>query len=149
MMSSSLDGEREDRSKQTYIQNFCQLQTISQTSELKILFLDRGAGREIYMAVINDSPVAYCVGYREVRGTTSRFRISVTYVWRSHRRQGIAQQIYLTILNQGRVLISDFEISNGAKSLWCKLSKMDILKIRSTGKQFVAIQKSKKVKDSL
>ena len=77
----------------------------------------------VHYAVIGDTPLAYCAG-REIRRPSGlRFVITSTFVHPAYRRQGVASAIYTAIIDQGITLVSDWDLSDGAKALWAHLMR--------------------------
>ena len=135
---------QEERIRELYASYHKVSPVIYSSEELRIILIERGMGRETYLAIKNGKPVAYVAGNRQFNGAGQiRFRIASSYVTLKHRRQGIGHAIYLAILNQGRVLISDFELSEGAYAMWNKLRGDADLKVRFTGVQYVAKMKTR------
>lgn len=85
---------------------------------------DRGFGRQVHYAVRDGIPVGFVAGQSDARpGRRVRFRISLTFVRREHRRSGVARTIYRAIMNDGSVLISDWDQTEGAIALWMSLMR--------------------------
>lgn len=77
----------------------------------------------VHYAVIGDVPIAYCAGHEIRRPSGLRFVITSTFVHPAYRRQGVANAIYTTIIDQGTTLVSDWDLSDGAKALWAHLMR--------------------------
>lgn len=109
--------------------NFVKTQTVKideiTTGNLtvEIHIQDRGGGRECYYAVINGEPAAYCYGNVQKRRTGKRFVIASTFVHPQYQRKGVGTALYTSIINSNVMLVSDWDLSPGAISLWEKLLK--------------------------
>lgn len=81
----------------------------------------RPFGQVAHYALIDGEPVAYCVGHDVVRPSGRRFVVTSTFVHPDHRKKGIGSTIYRAIINDGITLVSDWDLSEGAKALWASL----------------------------
>lgn len=76
-----------------------------------------------YYAVADETPIAYCVGHDISRPSGRRFVITSTFVHPEYRRKGIGRTIYTAIIDQGITLVSDWDLSDGARALWAHLMR--------------------------
>ena len=81
----------------------------------------RPFGQLAHYAVINGEPVAYCVGHDVMRPSGRRFIVTSTFVHPDYRKKGIGSTIYRAIIDEGVMLVSDWDLSEGAKGLWQSL----------------------------
>jgi len=107
-------------------------------SGITIELHNRDMGREAFYAVKNGEPIAYCVGHRMVRKSKQWFCIKSTFVRPDHQKQGVGMMVYTAILNTGRTIISDYELSEGAMALWSKLRNNPALRVRKEWRQYIA-----------
>lgn len=106
----------------------------------------RGMGRIAHYAVIDDIPVAYCTGYDAKRPNRQRFIITSTFVHPDYRKKGIAAAIYRAIIDDGITLVSDWELSEGAKALWAHLQRSEPMRdIISFREGYVAHRRSSRM----
>ena len=116
-------------------------EVLSQDSDgIVIEVHDRDMGREAFYAVHDGIPVAYCVGHRVRKKNRQFFCIKSTFVHPDWQQKGIGTKIYENIARTGRVIISDYELSDGARKLWTRLSQGKLRVVR-IGKQFIAFQR--------
>lgn len=96
---------------------------VRERSGVTIIRQTRPFGSCVYYAVIEGTPVAYCAGHDISRPSGRRFVITSTFVHPDHRRKGIGRTIYTAIIDQGITLVSDWDLSDGAKALWAHLMR--------------------------
>lgn len=83
----------------------------------------RRFGQVAHYAVIGGIPIAYCVGHDVVKPSGRRFIVTSTFVHPDHRGKGIGSTVYRAIIDDGIILVSDWDLSDGAKALWASLMR--------------------------
>lgn len=109
-----------------------------QETGITIELHNRDMGREAFYAVKSGEPIAYCVGHRLHRKSGQWFCIKSTFVHPDHQKQGIGMMVYAAILDSGRTVISDYDLSEGAVALWTKLRAHNGYRVRKKWRQYIA-----------
>lgn len=76
-------------------------------------------GRTVFYIVRNETPVGYIAGY----DVDQAFMIMSTFLVPIVRRKGVATAMYGAIIRLTGKLISDWDLSDGAKALWNTLMR--------------------------
>lgn len=109
-----------------------------QETGITIELHDRNMGREAFYAVKNGEPIAYCVGNKLQRKSGMWFGIQSTFVRPDYQKQGVGMMIYTAILDSGRTVISDYDLSEGAVALWTKLKAQSGYRVRKEWRHYIA-----------
>ncbi len=111
---ASYEGKRE-----IFAQASCKL------GDITIQRHKRPSGQHCYYAVktVNgvETPLAYVLGYPDKTNHRERFIIITSFVTVRAQKMGIGTAVYSAIINSGTMLVSDWDISEGAHALWASL----------------------------
>ncbi len=90
---------------------------------LNIEIHHRDTGKTVFYVVMDDIPIAYCIGTITRQHGRQRFVIASTFITRQSRGQGIGTELYKSIIASGTTLVSDWELSAGGQALWASLRR--------------------------
>ena len=110
---------------ENYARHIDSSEKIFEEDNLSIIRQQRLFGQAAYYAVINGEPVGYVVGHDVKRANGRRFVITSTFIRPENRYQGIGKSVYLAIIDSGVTLVSDWDLSPGAKALWASLMQSE------------------------